>query len=270
MRKRRAKTGLCAVLLAALLLSGCGQQATAAETPAPTAAPSVTPTERPAPEPSAAPAPETAQPEEEPGAEDKLLDESWFDDAMFLGDSLTGSLNIYNLRFGGLGDALVFHVNGLSCHHIVEEDMLLNFKGRDCRVEDAVALSGCGKLFLMLAMNDVGTHPIEQLHDDWAIMLGRIRERCPDVRVYVQSGTPLHLDINYFTRENMAAYNRMLREVCGETGCVYVDITPGLADEDGFLKDEYRLDDLHLNPEGCAVWVENLRHTASYCEEESA
>lgn len=258
---------LAALLLAALLLcSGCGTQPGAAEAAKPEAQ-----TAQPAAQPASSPA-EAAQDPTQPQSEAEtpapaaggLLDEHWFDDALFLGDSLTGSLNIYNIQSGGLGDALIFHVNGLACHHIIEKDTHFNFKGQSCSIEEAAALSGAAKLFLMLAMNDVGTRPIEQLHEDWALMLGRIRERCPELAIYVQSGTPLRLDVNYFTRENMADYNRMLREVCDETGCVYVDITPGLADEDGYLKDEYRLDDLHLNPEGCAIWVENLRRAEAY------
>ena len=257
--RRRALPRYTALLLAALLLcSGCGKAPEAPE------ADPAAPVEAAAAESPAESAEAGMTPADADTAADGLLDEHWFDDALFLGDSLTGSLNIYNIQSGGLGDALIFHVNGLAVHHIVEKDTHFNFKGQSCSIDEAAALSGAGKLFLMLAMNDVGTRPIEQLHEDWAIMLARIQERCPDMAIYVQSGTPLRLDVNYFTRENMADYNDMLRAVCEETGCVYVDVTPGLADEDGYLKDEYRLDDLHLNPEGCTVWVENLRRAASY------
>ena len=252
-----------ALLLLALLplCAGCGGADALAQAAAEKEAQAAAEAARPTPEATAEP---TEEPEIPAEPEDGLLDESWFDDALFLGDSLTGSLNVYNLQFGGLGNALIFHVNGLSCHHIVEKDTQFNFKGRSCRIEEAVHLSGAAKLFLMLAMNDVGTRPISELYECWTTMLRRIQETNPELRIYVQSGTPLRLDVNYFTRENMDAYNQMLREVCDELDCVYVDITPGLADEDGFLKDSYRLDDMHLNPEGCTIWVDNLRHTKSY------
>ena len=196
--------------------------------------------------------------------EDRLPD-SFFDDALFIGDSLTGSLGTYNLLNGGLGDAIVFHMNGLACHHLIQQNKQIYFMGESCSVERAAAKAGVNKLFLMLAMNDIGA-PLEDLQYCWETLLERLRETCPELTVYIQSGTPLRTDDFYFTRDNMDAYNEMLQAVCEAYDCVYVDITEGLEDEEGYMKKEYQLDNVHLNPEGCAIWMENLHRASCYSQ----
>ncbi len=229
---------------------------------APSAAQEAASSPSPTAEATPAPAPEpTPEPTPEPLRE---LPEDWFDDALFLGDSITGSLYAYNMVYGGLGDANFLYVNGMACHHITQYARTFPVRGTQMEIEDVVAESGCGKLFLMLAMNDVGTDEIDDLRLCWETVLDRILERNPGVTVYVQSGTPILMDVEYFTRENMNAYNAMLEEVCASRGCVYVDITPGLANEEGYMKPEFSNDNFHMNHAGCAVWVSNLKDPASY------
>ena len=215
------------------------------------------------------PSPEAAEPQVEATSEDEAdlpetLPEEWFDDALFIGDSITGALSTHTLLNGGLGDATIVHTNGLGCHHIVRDSRKIPIMGTVMPIEDAVSASGCGKLYLMLAMNDIGTSDIENLRSCWEETLGRIIEKNPDLPIFVQSGTPIRQDRDYFSQEGMDEYNVMLSEVCEEMGCIYVDITEGLVDETGYMKSELQADIFHMNAEGCAIWVENLRNPASY------
>ena len=196
--------------------------------------------------------------------EANTIAEEWFDDALFIGDSQTGALAAYTLMNGGLGKALIYHVNGLACHHIVEGEKSYSFKGRDCSLTDVIALSGAKKLFLMLAMNDIGTRPIDELKNHWAEVIASIREQCPGVEIYIQSGTPVESDFGYLTRDNMEEYNKMLKEVCHDNNCWFVDVTRDLPDASGYLKEEYKKDNVHMNPDGCAIWVRNLKNPDSY------
>ena len=148
---------LVLLLAAALLLFTRGQAVgplpappeppPATVTPAPTPEASPAPPEStPAPTPEPTPAP-TPEPTPEPLKE---LPEDWFDDALFLGDSITGSLSAYTMVNGGLGDATFVYVNGLACHHITQYGRTIPLMGTYMEIEDAVAASGCGKLFLLL------------------------------------------------------------------------------------------------------------------------
>ncbi len=191
------------------------------------------------------------------------IPDSWFDRALFIGDSLTGSLSTYAMLNGGLGDAKIIHVNGLGCHHFITKNALIFYAGRSMPVEDVITESGSDKVFFMLAMNDIGT-PIEKLRSCWQQVVERIQAKNPDVEIYIQSGTPMRSDFAYFTKANMEEYNQLQLEICESYGCTYVDVTVGMLDEDGYMKEEYRKDNVHLNRDGCAVWMRNLHDPSCY------
>ena len=228
-----------------------------ADTPSPTSAPALQLTAE----------PETEEPAETKEPEAKELPEDFFDDALFIGDSLTGSLRTYLMKNSGLGTAKLIAVNGIACHNIVLKNQKLVFMGKACSPAEAASMADAKKLFLLLAANDVGTRTIEELRSCWDNMIADIQEANPDISIYVQSGTPFRGDVNYFTKENMDEYNDMLRAMCEESGCVYVDITEGLLTEEGYLDDSFRVgveDNVHMNQDGCAIWVRNLRNPDSY------
>ena len=201
------------------------------------------------------------------------IEDGWFDDSLFLGDSFTGGLYNYTLVFGGLGAAQICYVNGLSCHHIVVQNQQLLYGGRMTSIENVVAQSGAKKLFLMIGMNDLG-NPEEDMRSWWDTIIGNILNAAPDVDVYLQSVTPPRSNIGRFTLDNVNLYNRILREVCEDYGFTYVDIQKGIAGSDGFMKLEFMANNEHFNNQGTEIWLENLHRPESYHsyseEEESA
>ena len=247
---------LIAVLAACQAAPGQTQETAppdAAAAPASTPAPSVQETA-------------AAVAETEASVETQELPEAFFDDALFIGDSLTGSLRTYLMKNGGLGTAKIIFVNGIACHNIVLKNQTVVFMGKACSPAKAAALAEAKKLFLLLAANDVG-FPMDKERACWDTMIADIQQANPGITIYVQSGTPFRGDVNYFTKENMDEYNDMLRAMCEESGCVYVDITEGLLTEEGYLDDSFRVgveDNVHMNQDGCAIWVRNLRNPDSY------
>ncbi|MCR5087923.1 MAG: hypothetical protein K6C08_00235 [Oscillospiraceae bacterium] len=191
------------------------------------------------------------------------ITEEWFDSALFIGDSQTGGLASYTMMYGGLGDALVYYVVGLSCYNIVHLDQRLYFKGEYHTIENMVAASGAEKVFLSLAINDVEA-PVDVMRDCWSAMLERIREKNPEVSIYVQSCPEIGQDYSGSTGRRIRSYNRMLKEVCEERDCSFVDITAGLTDGNGLTKQSYLRDNIHLNEEGCRIWLRNLCRPESY------
>ena len=243
-----------------LCLSGCGggESGPAAlpeagpETalPAPAAL-----TPEPSPEPTPQPTPEPPVPE--------TIEEAWFDDALFIGDSITGMLSSYTLLNGGLGEADIIYANSYSCHGAVEEGTLLPYQGEKLSMAELVERTGAGKAFFLLAMNDLSRTP-EQVTDCWAVVLEDIRSRCPDTEIFIQSGTPLFTETGYFSNENVELLNEALKEFCLENGCVYVDIARGLKDGDGMMQGKFSLDYAHFNGQGCQVWIDALMDRDNY------
>ena len=159
-----------------------------------------------------------------------VIPEEWFDNALFFGDSLTSSLGGYTMYFGGLGEAQFVHKNGMACHHLTRDNEMVFYAGRLCTLAEIAELSGAGKLFIQLAMNDLG-RPLDELEESWKTLIQSIKDRCPETQIYIQSGTPAHEDIGRFSRKNMIEYNEMLKNECDELVLVYVALTKEMPDE---------------------------------------
>ena len=192
-----------------------------------------------------------------------IIPEEWFDNALFFGDSLTSSLGGYTMYFGGLGEAQFVHKNGMACHHLTRDNEKVFYAGKLCSLAEIAELSGAGKLFIQLAMNDLG-RPLDELEESWKTVIHSIQDRCPDIEIYIQSGTPVHEDIGRFSKQNMLDYNEMLKNVCEELGLVYVDIARGMADENGYMPVKLMNNNEHFNNNGCVIWIDNLRDSQSY------
>lgn len=255
------KKAAAVLLLLGLLpgLAGCGGEKTAEsavspETEAALPAPAAL-TPEPTPEPTPLPTPRPPVPE--------TIEESWFDDAVFIGDSITGMLSSYTLLNGGLGQADIIYANSYSCHGAMEEDLKLSYQGERLSMPELVEKTGAGKAFFLLAMNDLSRKP-EEIKECWAEILEEIRSRCPDTQVFIQSGTPLFTETGYLNNDNVELLNEALKDFCLENHCVYVDIAQGLKDEEGNMQGKFSLDYAHFNGDGCKVWIEALMDSDNY------
>ena len=230
-----------------------------AETAAPT--PEVTATPSPTPSPTPAPTPE-------PTPDMSELPEDWFDDAVFLGDSITSTLEHYCDVNGGLGDATFLCEPSCSVRNAVLENIEIWYQGKSYRADQAVPLTGATKVFIMLGTNDVAMDPkLDITMGRWKALVNMIRATTPGAVFFIESCLPMHrYGMSYrLNNDVIDAYNVRLREMCEEAGCVYVDIADYFKDEENSLADGYSHDQyVHLNFDGAALWAQVLRDPANY------
>ena len=192
------------------------------------------------------------------------VDLSYFDNAVFLGDSLTQGLQIYDTglpnahycAYRGVGPSAV--VNGTTCTRVdgVQEVPL-----------DAMVSCAPESVYILL-----GTNVLTQDTDYtsflnyYSLMLDRIRNLLPDADIYVQSITPVRPEVSADAKhagmyaERFIRVNNDLAALAVEKGCYFLDLWEVLADENGDLKAEYaQPDGYHLLPAGYTAWVEYLR-----------
>ena len=158
--KRMRKNPHGWMLAAVLLLAAAGLLAvhshqTAAVPPAEPAQeePSVTviPAEPELPE---EPVEEEPVPEEPwgPVAESAPVDDSYFDDVAFVGDSRTDGFRLYS----GLNRGTYFCVTGETVASATELENWKGENGKKVSLAEAVAAADCGKIYLMLGVNELG------------------------------------------------------------------------------------------------------------------
>jgi len=188
--------------------------------------------------------------------------EDIFTDSAFIGDSVTLKLRNYSMATGATGSAVYLCQGSYGVAHAVEDTMLLNFRGDEMTPQDALAACGAKRVFILLGMNDIALYGIDKTIENWGKLLENIRAKCPDIVIYIQSGTPIHKDgeVGSLTNENMDAYNVRLEAFAAEHGCHYIDIASQFKNSSNALAGAYCSDAfVHFTDLACKMWVGKLQ-----------
>ncbi|NLW20746.1 MAG: hypothetical protein GXY84_05170 [Clostridiales bacterium] len=201
--------------------------------------------------------------------------DAYFDDAVFVGDSLTNQIHSQALasrRDGGglLGQARFLHAHsytlaqaaGVSANTRVQ----LKYRGQAVGLATGVARMGAGKVFVLLGHNDrAGTFLQRDLRNFGRVM-DQVLAALPGVTFVALSLTPITRafeEAGANSQAHVDAFNEGLRALAEEKGLYYVDVATPLKDQDGYLNPALTRDrEVHLTEEGVGLVVEALRRFA--------
>ena len=194
-----------------------------------------------------------------PGYE--TVDASFFDNAVFVGDSI--SLKLSYDTSGRLGNAQFLVQGSYGVGNAIYDVLPTSYRGNSyTNLEDAIAATGAKKLFIMMGMNDIGLYGIDGTIENWKTLLGLIRGVCPDMEIYIQSMTPVWTggEKGGLTNPNINEYNNKLRAFAAENGCGFIDVAPFMRDATGGLATAYCSDNyVHLSDAGVDMWIKVLK-----------
>ncbi|MBR5133972.1 MAG: hypothetical protein IKV35_00060, partial [Clostridia bacterium] len=195
------------------------------------------------------------------------VDITYFEDVVFVGDSVSLKLTNYHYSTDCLGDALFLTSGSLGVANSMwdlnnPDAVHPTLRGEKVTVVDGIAKSGCSKVYLMLGINDVGLYGVDGTFENFKTLTAKILEKSPNVTLYIQSVTPLHEDYYNVTNARVNEYNALISEYCREKGWYFVDVASVLRDENGKLPRNYCSDPdgmgIHFTDTACQKWVEYL------------
>ena len=206
-----------------------------------------------------------------PVPESAPVDAGWFDDAAFVGDSVSVTLANYNRSYGTLGKAKFFCSVSLSQTNALSyqagNERLPEYpagSGQHPRIEDGIAASGAKKVYLMLGMNCIASG-VDRVSQDLVTLVSKIQEKSPGIAVLIESVTPMTADspradgsLNNFTIQE---FNEKMKAICQEKQWYYVNVAEAVTGDAGALKAEYSGDKamgIHFNYDGAAAWANYL------------
>ena len=201
----------------------------------------------------------------------QAVDPTWFDDAAFVGDSVSVMLESYNSSASQLGKANFF------CSVSLSQTNALSYEagnsrlpeypkgsGQHPKLEDGIAASGAKKVYLMLGMNCIAGG-VDRASKDLVTLVDRILEKSPDATILIQSVTPMTADSpradDALNNTTIAAFNTRMQEICKERQWYFVDVSQAVKDEAGYLRADFSGDKamgIHFNYNGAAAWAEYL------------
>ena len=266
-------TAIILILLFAVCMNSCGASAEPAEAPVPEPQPEDTEAPIPAtPEPTetltpveasidftlAPPAEEIIEPPFSPDlSEQEPVEDSFFDDTAFVGNSLVRGLELY----GGMQGGDFRAVTSTTVVNIGMNKSVELKDGTQGTLLQKLFEKQYGKIYILLGINEIGFEP-DYFAELYGELLDTIAENEPDADIYIMGLSPVtrtKAEEKVFTPERIAAYNEKLYALALERECYYVDLMDALADEEGYLQEEKSVDGVHLTRSKYVEWADYLR-----------
>lgn len=262
---------LCMLLL--VPLSSCGTTSGhAVPSPSPDPAPAATPSEpeptpspTPEPTPEPTPAPEPVEPYQfgtplEEG--EPVEDDSFFDTAVYLGDSRTEGLQL----FSGLKHGDFYWARGMTVFKADSEDYrVFEIGGEKYNMLEALALKQYESVYVMLGINELG-YPAGSYEEGLGALLDEIILLQPDAVVYLQVMPPLNDALcrqnklaDYLNNGKLAQFNDAIVRLAAEKKVVLLNTAEAYTGPDGQLPAELAGDGCHFSYEAYRLWADYLR-----------
>ena len=199
---------------------------------------------------------------EEPGSA------SFFDKAVFIGDSISVTLESYCTSTGALGKAQFLCAGSMSPTNMLTGKILPEYpkgSGQKPPIQDSVAATGAEVVYIMLGMDNIA-YGVDKATNDYVAIINNILTKNPDVQIVVQSVTPMTADSPRanatLNNDTINAFNERMLELCQENRWYYLDVSEKFKDENGALIPDYCSDKtsmgMHFTYQGAKVWVDYL------------
>lgn len=191
------------------------------------------------------------------------VEDSWFSDAVFLGDSLTEGLYLYTDLAKMGADSLAYralNVLTITTQRVIVRD------GENLTPLQALNGPTYGKIYLSLGINGLGWYRPERYYDQYAALIDAIRELQPQAHIYIQTLLPVTAarssNGGNITNSRILQFNELIARLASEEQVYLLDPYSVFADENGVLPSSWSTDGLHLTAARYALWLDYLRtHT---------
>jgi hypothetical protein len=185
------------------------------------------------------------------------VDASYFQGAVFIGDSRTQGLQLYS----GLTTPRYLCAVGATVASIYNDSKVKTSSGK-VPIMTALHQAAFSKVYIMLGVNELGWVYSKTFTNQYAKVIKDIRAINPDAKIVLQSILPVsaaqEAKHGYINNERIAAYNKLIEKLAADNSCTYLNVAEAVTASDGCLADSLTGDGLHLNKPGCQRWKQYL------------
>ena len=203
-------------------------------------------------------------PESDVLSESAAVDNSYFSDALFIGDSRMQGFVLYS----GLTDVTGYTSVGLTVDTAYSK-AFVDLSGEKLTLAAALERKGADykRFYLLFGMNELGWGTWSVFVSKYGGLIDIIQKANPDAVIYLESLIPLTAQKSskseWLNNDHVNSFNQMIWQLAKDKGVYYLDTASGLADENGVLAAEDSTDGVHLNKAACGRWLDYLKtHTA--------
>lgn len=181
----------------------------------------------------------------------KEAQEEYYKDAVFIGDSRTQGLQIN----AGLTSPDFFAGRGLNVKNARTEKVVKNAAGKAVTVVDALKDKQYKKVYICFGINELGWPYTNIFADEYQKTIDAIKKIQPNAEVVVQGILPVtekkSKSDKIFNMKNVKKFNKVIKKMAEDNGETYVDNSPAVANDKGYLPSDVTPDGIHMNREYC-------------------
>lgn len=188
-----------------------------------------------------------------------IENESYFNDAAFLGDSRTLGISDY----AGLSGADFFCDNGMTIYKLFEDEGVTYQKtGEKVDLKQILREKQYGKIYIMLGMNELGYGNTLMYLKQYLKVIQQIKEWQPGVTIYIMANLHVSREKDNMDTEfnniNINDKNVASARLANGRDVFYLDCNPLFTDEEGYLQEELTFDGVHLYAQHYDKWRDFL------------
>lgn len=197
-------------------------------------------------------------------AQGAAVDASYFDDAVFIGNSqMVGFANSTDLP------GTYYCAVGLNASSFFTSPVAKTSAGK-VTIPQALRGQSFSKAYVLFGVNEFGWSSADAFVAKYEQVIATLRKNNPNMIIYVESVLPVNEFLaqsnGYGTNVNngnVAKFNEALYAMCERLGVCYLDIHSLFVGEDGKMPVANSSDGLHVNRACVAMWSDYLKtHTA--------
>ncbi len=196
--------------------------------------------------------------DEEELKEFTTVDDDYFEDACFIGDSRVQGLGLYSDL-----PATNYGVVGLSLAGVFDKKAVDTEAGKVTIPEALATGPQYGKIYLKFGLNEMGYGTDESFAEHYYALIDYIKSVQPDAIIYVMG--LLHVTegeekkSSVFTNEHINHRNEVIKEVAENEHVYYLDVNEVFTDEYGRMPSEDSFDGIHVKADAIDKWVDYLK-----------
>lgn len=181
----------------------------------------------------------------------KEIEEKYYKDTAFIGDSRTQGLQIS----AGLTSPNFFAGRGLNIKSARTEKVVKNRQKQYVTVIDALKDKKYKKVYICFGINELGWPNTTVFINEYKTTIEEIKKVQPEAKIVVLSIFPVtekkSSNDKIFNMKNIKKFNKLIKGMTKEIGVKYANVSPAVANKKGFLPAEVTPDGIHMNSEYC-------------------
>lgn len=200
-----------------------------------------------------------------------LVDLSWFDDCVIIGDSNMDLLSLYNECTGGVGNAEFISGTSLGYANAqwdIDDEYAVHpfYKGEKVLLEDAVAITHANKVIIGLGMNDLDNFGPQGSMPGVESFMEKFMAKSEGADIYMLGVFPMieSKESDIVNNDMIREFNSLLSSYASSHGITFIDPFNDLSNKKGKLPDRLCIDPFdmgtHLTNEGCEILMNYIRY----------